>query len=426
MDQPGVLESRNVSMVGYSHLDGRPPFKMALNEVDGSWYLYLAHFWHSGWSIVDVTDPAEPELVRFVEGPDNTMTLQVQVADGLMITSLERPREGIGPVDGPRMDPSDPYETGVYVWDLEGDPTNPELLSHWDPGGGGTHRNHYHGGDYLYATAKPEGFDGAILDIVDVSDPAQPESAGRWWYPGQAPEEEARDRYYFHGPAYPGPDEERAYLSYGSVGMIELDISEKSDPEQVSRVNFGDLGSWLGLHSAIPIPDSEFVVVNSEAISEQSPLSDGDPLNFTFVVDVSEAGELHFDGVTPRGPKVVGAFPRPRPSEEAPFESYYERDGRFGPHNQHHYQYQDEHAKLTDLWPMTYFNAGLRLFDVSDRLQPEEVGYFLPTDPEIQINDQRPGTGLVSQFEDVLVDSRGYIYCTDPNHGLFVLESPLV
>ena len=31
-------------------------------------------------------------------------------------------------------------------------------------------------------------------------------------------------------------------------------------------------------------------------------------------------------------------------------------------------------------------------------------------------------THLVTQFEDVLVDARGYIYCTDKNHGLFVLR----
>jgi sugar lactone lactonase YvrE len=31
-------------------------------------------------------------------------------------------------------------------------------------------------------------------------------------------------------------------------------------------------------------------------------------------------------------------------------------------------------------------------------------------------------TSLVTQIEDVVVDRRGYIYCTDKNHGLFVLR----
>lgn len=425
MARPGPLESRNVSLLAAHDLDGRPPFKIAVAEVDGSWYLYLAHFWHSGWSVVDVTDPRAPELVRFVEGPTNTMTLQVQVADGLMVTSLERPRPGVGPVDGPRMDPARPYETGVYVFDLA-DPTDPERIAHWDPGGRGTHRNHYHGGDYLYATNKPAGFDGAVLDIVDVSDPAEPARVGRWWHPGQAPDEDATHRYYLHGPAYPDADEDRAYLSYGSVGMVVLDIADKTAPERVSTVSFGDLGSWLAVHSAVPLPGTDFVVVNSEAIEEASPLTGGDPLNFTMVVDVTEDGDPRFDGTAPRGPKVVSAFELPRPSDALAEASYYDRAGKFGPHNQHHYQYRDDHARLTDLVPMTYFNAGLRLFDVSDVRHPTEVGHFLPTDPPTQVNDRRPATGLVSQFEDVLVDARGVIYCSDPNHGLFVLESPLV
>ena len=54
------------------------------------WYLYLGHFWHHGWSIVDVTDPAAPELVRFVEGPAGLRTAQIQVAGGIMATGVER------------------------------------------------------------------------------------------------------------------------------------------------------------------------------------------------------------------------------------------------------------------------------------------------------------------------------------------------
>jgi hypothetical protein len=78
-------------LVAYHDLDGRPAFKMAMQVVDDRWYLYLAHLWDRGWSILDVTEPFHPELVRFVEGPDNSMTIQVQVSHGLMLTALERP-----------------------------------------------------------------------------------------------------------------------------------------------------------------------------------------------------------------------------------------------------------------------------------------------------------------------------------------------
>jgi hypothetical protein len=51
---------------------------------------------------------------------------------------------------------------------------------------------------------------------------------------------------------------------------------------------------------------------------------------------------------------------------------------------------------------------------------PEEIGYFVPDDPPVRrgpVPDQ-----LVTQFEDVLVDDRGNIFCTDKNRGLFVLR----
>jgi len=42
----------------------------------------------AGWSILDVTDPTAPEYVGFVPGPENTWTIQIQVAEGKMITAL--------------------------------------------------------------------------------------------------------------------------------------------------------------------------------------------------------------------------------------------------------------------------------------------------------------------------------------------------
>ena len=42
-----------------------------------------------------MTDPEHPELLRFLDGPPGTMTIQVQVADGIMITALEYPPPGL-------------------------------------------------------------------------------------------------------------------------------------------------------------------------------------------------------------------------------------------------------------------------------------------------------------------------------------------
>ncbi len=69
---------------------------------------------------------------------------------------------------------------------------------------------------------------------------------------------------------------------------------------------------------------------------------------------------------------------------------------------------------------LTYFNAGLRIYDIRDVRLPREIAYFVPPDP-VERRGLLPRT-LVAQSEDVLVDARGFIYLTDKNHGLYVLR----
>ncbi len=397
---PAVSESANVSVVGYHDLDERPGFKLALQSVAHRWYLYVAHMWHPGWSVIDVTDPAQPELVKFLEGPANTWTLQVQVADGLMVASLERPEEGWG------HDLSKPSSEGVLLFDVS-DPVDPKQLGHFATGGRGTHRNHYSGGKYAYLAANPPGYHGNILVVLDVSDPENPVEASRWSLPEQevSRNPEPEHVYYLHGPAYVLGD--TAYLSYGAAGIVILDVSDVLQPRLLGKLAFPGLGSVLGVHSVVPVPGTSTVVVNSEALKE----GEVEPFNYAFTVDVSD----------PSAPFVLGALPEPRPAPQTGLRSYFEKGGRFGPHNQHHPQ--GEHLYSSSRYvPVTYFNAGLRIYDIEDPRTPYEVGHFVPEDPEV-----RRGTlpkRLATQFEDVLVDARGFAYCTDKNHGLFVLESP--
>lgn len=415
-------EALGVSLVAQTNLGGRPGFKMALKEAEGRLYLYLAHLWHSGWSVVDVTDPSAPTLERFVEGPANTVTKNIQVADGLMIVGLEHPGEGDGTVDDPK-DPAEPAEEGAYVFDVASDPTDPGLLGHYETGGTGTHRNFYAGGDYAYIAARLDEYEKRILTVVDVSDPSSPEEVGRWWAPGQAPDEEGPvEDFYCHGPAYVRKD--RAYLSYGRYGPVVLDVSDPTEPTEISRLAMGEgLGSRLGTHSFIPLPGSDLAALTTEAIMEQSPLAGGEPLNYIALVDISDERPFEFDDDgKPIGLKFLSTMPLPSPEAGTPYGNYYEKSGRFGPHNLHHHRDDPLRYRSSDRLVTTWFNAGLRIFDVSDPLDPTECAYYVPEDPETRIG-ARPESGLVTHFEDVVVDHRGYIYCTDANNGLFILES---
>jgi len=392
----------NFELVGYIPLEDRPAFKMAIHRSGDRWFLYTAHFWHSGWSVVEITDPANPRFIRFLEGPPNTWTLQVQIADGLMVTSMERIMDGWG------GDPNAPFGDGILIWDLA-DPEHPKQVGHWKTGGKGTHRNYFDGGKYVHATALPEGYDGHIYAAVDISDPANPVEVSRWWREGQwvaGGEPGVPFGMLLHGGAYVKGD--RAYLPYSAGGLIILDISDIRNPRKVSDLPFSPpFQAFIAGHTAVPLRGKPLVVVNSEAIAEQG----GEPLGFTGIVDVSDE----------TAPRLISLFPQPVPPPGAPYKNFYERPGRFGPHNQHQPQYQDVLYQGEDLIFLTYFNAGLRAYDISDPRTPREVGWFLPPDPEKRLGPL-PATGLVTQSEDVIVDARGNVFVSDKNRGVCILK----
>jgi hypothetical protein len=214
--------------------------------------------------------------------------------------------------------------------------------------------------------------------------------------------------------------------------MVVLDISNIESPELLYQLDFGgSLGSFIGAHSAIPIPNTQpqIAAVNSEAILEGSPLDhdNGDPLCYAFLLDISDEQSPDFTDVLHEGPRVISSLPLPIPEDDLPYDTYYHKAGRFGPHNLHHSREDDSRLQSSEYLPMAYFNAGLRIFDISTPIQPVEAGYYVPEAPDQDLSGgRRPYDGIGTQIEDVAVDSRGYIYCTDPNRGLVILESELL
>lgn len=52
---PAGSTAQNIEAVGYTGLDGKPAFKISIKEHRGRWYLFAGHFWHRGWSVIDVS-----------------------------------------------------------------------------------------------------------------------------------------------------------------------------------------------------------------------------------------------------------------------------------------------------------------------------------------------------------------------------------
>ncbi len=402
---PPAISAENIELVGYHDLENRPAFKIALQEVNERFYLYLSTFWQSGWTVLDVTDPEDPRHLQWIEGPDNTWTLQVQVADGLLITSMEK----IPPGWGPR--PDDPPEAeGVYIWDVATDPGAPKRIAHWETGGDGTHRNFYNGGRYAHLSAAAPGYKGRIYRALDLADPANPKEAGRWALPEQKSDEQSdmsggRAMAFQHGPAH--AEAGRAYLPYAAGGMIVLDIEDISSPKMISRLSVHPpLGSNIAVHTVYPYFKRNIAIANSEALRENCD----EPLNYTAVIDIKDE----------RNPRVMSLFPVPDPPPGYTHKNFCERGGRFGPHNQHHAQGLDCLEQREERIYLTYFNAGLRIYDLSDPVRPIEIAHYIPDDPKTRLG-MLPKT-LVTQSEDVLVDRRGFMYVTDKNHGLHILR----
>ena len=398
MEFPQGYFAHNIKPIAYHDLNGKPAFKLAMQEANGRWYLYLAHLWHRGWSILEVTDPASPQLANYIPGPENTWTIQIQVAECKMITALERIAPGWGGNE------SGEFAEGFLIWDVS-NPTEPRQLGHFHTGSTGTHRNFYDGGTIVHAAAGAPGFDKKIYRMIDISDPAQAHEISRFWLPEQADGAvKTGARLSCHGP--PHVEGDRAYLSYGDGGGIILDISDLRHPRMISQLAFRGICSSQGIHTYLPLPRRKLALLNDEAIRENGD----ENLNLAGIVDISD--ETH--------PRLMSLFPLPLPPPESGLKNFFEKGGRFGPHNQHHSNHQSCLEDRDDIAYLTYFNAGLRVYDIRDARVPKEIAYFIPPDPKVRIGT-KPST-LVEQTEDVLVDRRGFIYISQKNQGIYILR----
>lgn len=409
-DIPQGWEASNMLPVGYTGLDGHGgAFKMTIKHVNDHWYLYLGHLWNRGWSIVDVTDPTHPQYLKFIPWPqDNTWTIQMEMHDNLMVTALQR-EQG----NGWGGDPSKPFDEGVVIWDIS-DPTNPKQLSHWHTGSTGVHRLGYPGGKYVNLAANMPGFHGQILVFLDISDPKNPKEAGRWWETGQKDGEPPPARpISFHGPAI--IEGNRAYLGYAHEVVI-LDISDIAHPKVVSRLSFSPPFVTTGgipVHDVLYIPGKNLLYAHSEATSGDNPDSPtcSGAYFLSGLVDIKNETQ----------PRLISLFPTPVPPDDAPYKDFCDKGGRFGPHNTSLEYHLPDVQKQGDLVYATYFNAGIRIFDIKDPYLPKEAGWFIPPTPTVRVGPIPIGK-LVTQTEDVLVDTRGYVYITDKQWGVFILK----
>ena len=430
---------KNIEYVGYHDLGGKMGFQIAMQKAKGRYYLYTASFRDNGWNILDVTDPANPRHIKWVEGPwisdarDGQGTLKLQIADGYMITAHSGLIKFLMGCEDDL-----PCWGGIKIWDVKTDPEDPKFLGEYEClAPGGVHRFFYNGGRYAYLSACYEGYDSFILKIVDIQDPTNPVGVGEYYVPSQKMEGVDKTAFgdhlskpFLHAVTV---RDDIAFLAYANEGVTLLDVKDKSNPKFLGNLPMQPtLGGGMGgapVHTAYPIGDRPFAVVTNEG--ERSMIYHGgdtgrgkkiitQPICIAGIIELAD----------PTHPNLISVFPYPEMPEGYTHGTNFNFvDGvrvPLGPHNFFDAFGTDVYKAFNDKALCCYFWAGLRIYDVSDPFVPKEIAYFLPPDPENLLFDNADGTLMLgaraSNTEDVVVDDRGFIYLTTLQDGLYIVR----
>ena len=369
---------------------------------DGRRILWLAHeSAPKNFTGVDVTDPKKPKVVVQTALPHEGMrSNSLDVFGDILAVAYQVKRRGDKPA-------------GFELFDVT-NPEKPELISHFDcsgPHSRGVHALWFVDGETVHMSAGAPDFqprnpaDDQFYRIVDVRNPAKPAELGRWWYPGtregdDAPPPRRLEKRFDTGfrahntNVFPQrPD--RCYLGYIDGGAFILDIADKSRPKVVAHWRHSPPFNGF-THTVLPLLGRNLLVATDECVQDNG----ADWPKLVWVLDARVESN----------PVPLSTLPAP------PVQDFIKRGGRFGAHNLH------ENLPVPCAWKSeqivvgTFFNAGVRAYDVLNPYQPKEIAHYVPETPK------GARTGAV-QLNDVYVDDRRIVFTVDRHiGGLYVLE----
>jgi hypothetical protein len=371
---------------------------------DGRRVLWLAHeSAPKNVTAVDVTEPRKPSVILQTDLPHGDMrSNSLDLVGDLLVVAYQTKEPGLKPA-------------GFEIFDVS-DPSEPRRVAFFDASGPhsrGVHHLWFVDGSYVHVASGAPDFtprnrkDDQFYRIIDVRQPSRPVEVGRWWLPGTRdtdaeppPVRHTRMDSGFRAHntnVYPRrPD--RAWIGYLDGGAVILDISDMARPRLVSRWDYHP--PFPGFtHTLLPLFDPGLMIVTDECIADGGK----DWPKMVWVVDVREESN----------PVPIATCPLP------PVDEFKGRGGRYGAHNLH------ENRPAPGAWLSetvvvgTFFNGGVRAFDVSDPFQPKEVANYVPAAPK----GSRAGA---VQINDVFVDERGIVYAVDRfAGGVYILEMDL-
>lgn len=439
----GREDATDMVRIGHADLQGRPTYEPTVIQQGSRFILYAGHHQGNflnpltgvvepnGTSIVDVTNPSNPKQLFHVPGvpggkEDNSM---VRVCPG--------PYQVGGVAHGlPNATPGHFYMLRVFgsqaheIWDTT-DPSHPVRVVTIVNGLDATHKNWWEcdtGIAYLVADKKSEGWHvNQHIKIYDLSNPANPVYIKDFGLAGQNPVTSV-------SPAPPGvhgpisvPEKNRVYIPYGvgSNGVVQIVDRNKllNDPvanpvsptdaelldPQVGRI---DMSPDQGGHTTFPVfgipqpwydnfadgKTRDVLVVTSEATAnfcQEFP-------HFGFLLDIT----------TDSKPWPLSTLRVQDNSGDPPFCT---RGPRFGTHATNENFYAPYYGRLTFV---SYFDAGVRVWDIRDPVRPVEIAHYIPP---VNANTQ-PSCATISgkqvcktnvMTNNVELDTRKLVYIVD-------------
>lgn len=437
------------NMAVRAHLGGENRrWKMQMMTVGEHRYLFQGGI--PKGDVIDVTDPLNPVVIN--EDAFDGRQIQLAYNDGIgkwILMTGAAPPLIKATTEFPHGKYDDPtaytrvknYKglRGVRFYDVS-DPTDIRLLSEFstdlgDPSrelqtGGGTHRDYYDGGKYAYLDAAPDDSftnqespvrvhsHGVV--VIDVSNPETPRHVSTWWLPGQRDSEkeayeswrEHGDKQSFtglHGAFYvPQKVENGGKLGvspWGSLGIFIHDLSDISSPKLLGRFEGPYKPGGIAFHSVdVARIDRGFVIGAPEVLNPDC----NELFHNTYVIDVSD----------PENPRELSTLPIPRPPEEAPYDNFCQKRGRFGVHNPPHLKAPGKADPNFTCY--TFFNAGLQCYDISDPEYPFISSYFIPP----QGGDLDVPGSYTRNTDNVFIEWDRKLIWTATDTGLYLLTTP--
>ena len=441
-------DARNMKWIGHADLQGRPAYEPTVIQQGNRFILYVGHHQATmlnpltgkqepdGVSIVDVTDPRHPKQLFHLPGREGEDSSMVRACPGPTIQNGKV-------VSGlPKGLPGHTYilrangQLEHDIWDTT-DPSHPMFVKTVVTGLNRTHKNWWEcdtGIAYLVADNRAEKWHtGQHLKIYDLSDPTSPQYIRDYGLLGQNPQTQVKQSAYtsatVHGPISV-PERNRVYLpngvgANGSIQIVDraklLDTSSLAPSERLNptdaeilapQISVINMSPDQGGHTAMPvygIPQSEYSEFNSGktrdvlvVVSEATSNFCQEAPHFGFLMDITD-----------------DAHPWPlstlRVNDDDGNPPFCERGPRFGTHASNENFYPPYYGKLTFI---SYFDAGVRVWDIRDPVHPRQVAHFIPpvnanVPPSCATINGKQVCGTDISTNNVELDTRNLVYIVD-------------